>query len=74
MTTLTIYKSNACEACKKIVPKIREKAKKRGWSIKTVNVDKCDSKECRDMSFVPTVRKDGKLMSDRELEGLMNGK
>lgn len=74
MTKLTIYKSNDCDACRKLVPKITEKARKRGWEVTTVDIDKCDTKECKSLSFVPTIKKDGKLMSDRELEVLMNGK
>lgn len=74
MTRLTIYKSSKCGACKKLVPKITEKAERRGWKVETVDVEKCSTKECRDMSFVPAVFKNGKVMKDKELEGLMNGK
>lgn len=74
MVKLTIYKSNDCDACKKIVPKIKEKAKKKGWSVKTVDIDKCDTKECKDLSFVPAIFKNGRVMRDKELEGLMSGK
>lgn len=68
MAKLTVYKSDQCGACKKLVPVIRRNARARGDKVKVVNVDNCSSEECKNIAFTPTVKRDGKELSDAELE------
>ena len=68
MAKLTIYKSNECGACKQMVPVIKRNAKARGDKVTVKDIDKCTSKECREIAFTPTVLRDGKELSGAELE------
>lgn len=74
MAKLTVYYSNHCEGCKQLLPKLSQAAKRRGLKLEKVDVEKCGSKECEKLSYVPAVYRDGKPLSDRELEGLLNGR
>jgi thiol-disulfide isomerase/thioredoxin len=71
MARLTVYKSDQCGACKRIVPIIKKNAKARGDKVKIVDIDNCPSKECEKIAFTPTVLRDGKQLSDREMEALL---
>lgn len=71
MARLIVYKSEACGACKRIVPIIRRNARARGDKVKVVDIDKCKSEDCKEVSFTPTVLRDGKELKDSELEAYL---
>lgn len=68
MAKLTIYASNQCEPCRQMVPVIKRNARARGDKVKVVDIDHCHSKECLDVSMTPTVLRDGKELSEKEME------
>ena len=51
-----------------MVPKIKRNAKARGDTVKTIDIDKCHSEECEKVGYTPTVLRDGKELSESELE------
>ena len=71
MAKLTIYESDQCEACKRIVPIIKRNARARGDKVKVVDIEKCNSEECKKVAFTPTVLRDGKELKDSELEAYL---
>lgn len=71
MARLTVYKSDSCGACKKLVPVIKRNAKARGDKVKIVDVDKCSSKECEKIAWTPALYIDSKELSGAELEGYL---
>jgi len=71
MARLTIYKSDQCLPCKKLVPIIRKNARAKGDKVKVVDIDSCKSKECTEVSYTPTILRDGKKLKDSELEAYL---
>jgi hypothetical protein len=71
MAKLTVYKSEACGACKRIVPIIRRNARARGDKVTVKDIDKCSSKECEKLGYVPAIYRDGKELKDSELEAYL---
>jgi len=71
MAKLTVYKSEACGACKRIVPIIRRNARARGDKVTVKDIDKCSSQECERIAYTPTVLRDGKELRDSELEAYL---
>lgn len=71
LAKLVIYKSDQCLPCKKLVPVIKRNAKARGDKVKVIDLEKCSSKECEKVAFTPTVLRDGKQLSDKEMEALL---
>lgn len=68
---MTIYKSNQCEVCKQAVPVIKKLAKKKGYKVRVVDVDKCHTKQCDDIKAVPEIRVDDRAVSPTELAKLL---
>jgi thioredoxin-like negative regulator of GroEL len=71
MARLVIYKSDACEPCRQMVPVIKRNARARGDKVKIIDIDSCKSKECAEVSFTPTILRDGKELSETELKRYM---
>lgn len=71
MSSLVVYVTSWCEACKGELPKIRRSASRLGLTPQIVDVDRCPvnrKDECSKVEFVPTVMLDGKEISVRQLE------
>ena len=47
---------------------IKRNAKARGDKVLVIDIDSCKSKDCNAISLTPTVVRDGKELSDAELE------
>ena len=71
MARLVIFKSEFCEPCRQMVPIIKRNAKARGDKVTVKDIDKCSSKECEKVGWTPFVVRDGKELSDAELEAYM---
>ena len=72
--TITIYKSDGCGTCAKAVPLIKGLAKKKGFLVKVVDVDKdCgpDRKDCKDVKYIPTIKIDKREVSPKELAKIL---
>jgi hypothetical protein len=54
-----------------MLPIIKRNAKARGDKVTVKDIDKCNSKECREVGYTPTILRDGKELSGAELEGYM---
>jgi len=57
---ITIYKSNKCGACAVLVPEIRRLAKEKKIRVQVIDVDKCHSKKCDAIGYVPKILVDGR--------------
>ena len=68
MTKLTIYVSPSCDACKAWLPTIRKNAAKRGENVTVRDIAKCVSDECKGLEAVPSIIRNGKLLSDTEMK------
>lgn len=71
--TITIYKSDHCGGCKQIVPIVKRLAKKKGISVKVVDVEKCDEQgKCDEVKYVPYVKIGNREVTDmRELAKIL---
>lgn len=72
--TITIYKSDQCGTCAKAVPVIKDLAKKKGFRVKVIDVDKdCgpNRKDCKDVKYIPTIKVAGKEISPKELAEML---
>lgn len=53
-------------------PAFKEVAKLKGWKYTEINVEKCKTKICDDIEFVPTVYVGSKKLDFKEMEKLLN--
>ena len=68
---VTFYYHNMCSGCDELKPIIKGIAKSNGWKFKTVNVERCKSKICDGLEYVPAVFIDDKQLDIDELESLL---
>lgn len=68
-TSITVYKSNSCGGCKEIMPLIRKLAKKKGVTVKVVDIEHCkDRKKCDGIQYVPYLEFRGReIKTSKEL-------
>ena len=66
--SLTFYHSPTCEACDYWEPLARSYARQKGLRFKRVDVDKCNTDQCNDMAFTPTVHVNGRELPLERLE------
>jgi len=73
---ITIYKSDSCAACGELVPEIKKLSKgKKGLSIKVVDVEKCKTKMCDTIGYVPYITINGKeVTSTKQLMDAIGSK
>lgn len=71
--TITIYKSDHCAGCRQIVPLVKRLAKRKGISVKIVDVEKCDEQgKCDEIKYVPYVKIRNREVTDmRELAKIL---
>ena len=67
---ITFYYLIDCEGCVELKPIIREIARIKKWKYEEVDVDKCDTKICQDIKYVPTIFIDDRKLSLDEMEKL----
>ncbi len=70
--TLRYYWDPSCGVCEELKPAFKELAKLKGLKYKEVNVEKCKSKICNDIVYVPTVYIGNKQLDFKEMEKLLN--
>lgn len=70
MTTITIYKSSDCGACREIVPAVERLADKKGFQVRIVDVDEC-GKPCDSIKFVPLIKIGRRTVDMRELAEML---
>ena len=52
---ITVYKHNSCGGCRELLPIIKKLARKKGIPVKVVDVEKCKSKKCESLGYVPYI-------------------
>lgn len=52
---ITVYKHNGCGGCREILPLIKKLAKKRKIPVKVVDIEKCKTKKCDSLGYVPYI-------------------
>jgi len=68
---LTFYYHKDCEACGELKPRFKEVAKLKGWKFRQVNVEKCKTKICDDLDYVPTIYVGRKKLTIEGMEKLL---
>lgn len=72
---ITVYKHDSCGGCKEILPLIRKYAKKRGIPVKVIDVDKCKTKKCDSLGYVPYIEFHGhEIKTSKELAVILGVK
>lgn len=71
MKTLSYYWHPDCGACKELKPAFQEIAKLKGWKYKEINVEKCETKICDDIEYVPTVFIGNKKLDFGDMEKIL---
>lgn len=77
MARLTVYVADWCGACKQEMPRIRQSARKLGYSVDVVDIERCSGTrkaKCDSVDFVPHVELNGAEISVAELERRANAK
>ncbi len=70
--TLRFYWQSDCDACEELKPAFKEVAQLKGWRYKEINIDKCKSKICNDLEYVPTVYIGRKKLDLKEMDKLLD--
>lgn len=52
---ITIYAHHGCGGCRELLPVIKKLAKKRKIPVKVVNIEKCKTKKCDSLGYVPYI-------------------
>lgn len=63
MATLTVYASKSCVHCAKIIPLVRQAAKRKKVQVNVVNVDNCHTSKCDAVRYTPFFEVSGKEVS-----------
>jgi len=71
MKTLSFYVQKDCGACKEARPAFQEIARLKGWKFKEIDVEKCKTKICNNLDYVPTIYIGKKKIELDELEKLI---
>jgi len=69
--TLRFYWHPDCGGCEELRPAFKELAKLKGFKFREINVEKCKSKICRDIEYVPTVYVGNKKLDLNDMEKLL---
>ncbi|GAG82592.1 unnamed protein product [marine sediment metagenome] len=70
--TLRYYWDPDCAGCEELKPAFKEVAKLKGWKYKEINVERCKTKTCDKLEYVPTVYVGRKKLDFNEMEKLLN--
>ena len=70
--TLRYYWAPGCGGCEELRPAFKELAQLKGWKYKEVNVERCETKICSNIDYVPTVFVGRKKLDLREMEALLS--
>ena len=71
MKTLSFYYHKDCGACAELKPAFKEIAKLKKWKYKEIDVEKCETKICDTMEYIPTVYVGKKKLNFKAMEKLL---
>ena len=69
---VTFYSHKDCGFCGDLRPLVKKAAKSKGLKFVEVDVEKCESKFCDALSYVPVVVLDGKKLSAKKIENFLS--
>lgn len=65
---ITVFKHNSCGGCRELLPIIKKLARKRKIPVKVIDVEKCKTKKCNELGYVPYIEYQGKeIKTSKEL-------
>ena len=64
---VTLYFHDMCGGCQELKPILKKTARSKGWKYTEKNIEKCKTKLCEDVEYVPTLVVDGKKLSENEM-------
>ncbi|GAG53863.1 unnamed protein product [marine sediment metagenome] len=70
MKTLSYYWHPDCDACEELKPVFKKLANLKGWKYQEINVEKCETKICKTLDYVPTIYVDSKKLDFENMEKL----
>lgn len=72
---IIVYKDNRCGGCRELLPIIKKLAKKRKIPVKVISIDKCKSKKCSKMEYVPFIEyRNHEIKTSQELAQVLGVK
>ena len=69
---ITAFYADWCGSCKAVLPKLEAYARREGIMFEKVNLDHCKTDKCESIEAVPHVMLDGRVMSDKQLERIID--
>lgn len=54
-SAITVFAHHGCGGCRELLPIIRKLAKKKKIPVKVVDVEKCKTKKCDQLGYVPYI-------------------
>ena len=68
---VTLYYHKDCYGCMKLKPILKKVARSKGWKYSARNIEKCNTKLCDSIEYVPTLIVDGKRLNENDLEAFL---
>ena len=65
---VTLYYHTMCEGCMELKPVLKNIARSKGWKYSAKNVERCRTKFCDSIDYVPVLVVDGKKLNENEME------
>ena len=69
---VTFYYHKDCDGCKELRPLVKRAAKVKGYEFKQVDVEKCETKFCDNLQFVPTIVLNSKKLNMKQMEKFLD--
>ena len=70
---ITAFYAPWCGNCRIVIPKLRAYARRKGYRFEKINVENCKTETCESIGYVPHVLMNGRPMSDKQLERILDG-
>ena len=69
---VTFYYHKDCGFCKDLRPLVKRAAKAKGLGFEQINVEKCTTRFCNSLEFVPTVVVNDKKLNAKQVEKFLD--
>ena len=69
---VTFYSHKDCGFCDDLKPLIKKAAKSKGLKFKEIDIEKCKTKLCDNLQFVPTIVVDSKKLNAKQIEKFLS--
>lgn len=72
---ITVFKHSGCGGCRQLLPVIKKLAKKKKIPVKVIDVEKCKSRKCEKLGYVPYIEYKGKeVKTSKELAEILGAR